>query len=498
MHFTSSSHQMLLGQNLASLLWDAAARFPDKPALYVQNGHSATISYAEFLKEVQSVAAFCLDQDLKPGNRVGLLLYNTPHFVTCYFALLALGMVVIPLNTRLTAQELNVILTDAQASQVISSEDFADILPELNTPYWLAESMPHLSAKIEPVTIPKKNMAVLIYTSGTTGKPKGVMLSHENLWADAAGNAAVIEAIPDDIFVTVSPLFHVFGQVNILLTAILAGSAVVLVKKFSPKSVLEAVQSRRVTFLAAVPTMYQMMLAVLRENTYDLSSLRVCHSGAAPMAAELFTRIEAVFGAPVQEGYGLSEASSIVTSNPLHGVRKPKSVGKAIPGVTVEARREDGSVCEPDEIGELYVSGKTVMLGYYQNPEATAKVLKDNWLKTGDLAYLDADGYVHIVDRQDDLMNIGGQKVYPREIEEILYQHPGVDAVAVVGIPSELYHHVIQAFIVTNQPLTDKDLQAFCREHLAPFKIPQTITFVDEIPKGATGKILRHVLRQQI
>lgn len=493
MHFTSSSIQ-----NLALLLWDAAKRSPEKPALYVQNGYSATISYGELLRQTQSVAAFCLDQGLKPGNRVGLLLYNTPDYVRCYFALLALGMVAIPLNTKLTSEELNVILSDANTTGVISSENFAELLPELKTPYWLAENIPQTAADIAPVTMLQKSMAVLIYTSGTTGKPKGVMLSHENLWADAAGNAEVIEAVADDVFVTVSPLFHVFGQVNILLTAIMSGSSVVLVKKFSPKSVLEAIQNRKVTFLAAVPTMYQMMLAVLRENTYDLSSLRVCHSGAAPMAAELFARIESIFGAPVQEGYGLSEASSIVTSNPLHGIRKPKSVGKAIPGVTVEARREDGSLCDPDEIGELWVSGETVMLGYYQNPEATAKVLKENWLKTGDLAYLDSDGYVHIVDRRDDLMNIGGQKVYPREIEEVLYQHPAIDAVAVVGIESELYHHVIHAYVVPNQAdLTDKDLQAFCREHLAPFKVPQTITFVDEIPKGATGKILRHVLRQQ-
>jgi long-chain acyl-CoA synthetase len=359
----------------------------------------------------------------------------------------------------------------------------------------LPESPPPVLPEIAP-----DNLAVLIYTSGTTGRSKGVMLSHRNILADAHANTLVIEAVREDVFVTASPLFHVFGFTNVMLTGLLAGGTLVLIKRFSPSALLEAITRYRVTFLAAVPTMYQMMLTLLPSAEYDLSSLRVCHSGAAPMPVAVFERIEALFGAPVQEGYGQSEASSIMTSNPLYGVRKPGSIGMALHGLVVEIADDDGQSLPPNAVGELRLQGDTVMLGYWNNPKATENALRDGWLYTSDMGYFDEDGYLFLVGRKDDMINVGGAKVYPREVEEALYQHPEVASCAVCAELSELYGQIVVAYVVTTstRPLSDKTLQAFCEPHLAAFKIPKAVYFVEDIPKGPTGKILRHLLKPPV
>ncbi len=516
--------------NLAQLIFDAAQKHPDKTAFFCRE---KTICFETVSTHITRLAGALEQLGLKTDDKVGLLLYNAPAFVTAYFALLAMGITVIPLNTRLTAPELNIILTDAEAKLLVTSLEFYETATRLNVPSLagmildtdlltneaeldpLLDSFPLncalyrldelLDRKLTPrqplpVAIQDDTVATLIYTSGTTGTPKGVMLSHRNILADAHANVDVIEAVEDDRFITVSPLFHVFGQTNILVSAMMVGAGVVLVRKFSPRAILEGIERHRVTFLAAVPTMYRMMLTHLRERKFDLSSLRVCHSGAAPMAVETFKEVEELFGAPVQEGYGLSEASSIVCSNPMHSTRKPGSVGLPLKGIQIEIRLDDGTVAPPHEIGELHVHGDVVMLGYYKRPEETAQaLLSGGWLKTKDLAYKDADGYIHIVDRADDLINIGGVKVYPREIEEVFYKHPAVQAVAVTGVPSTMYHEAIKAFVVikANHECTKETLVEFCKQSLADYKIPKYYEFVSEIPQGATGKILRRELRNR-
>lgn len=520
--------------NLAQCIFDAAQADSDKPAFICREG---VTTYGQFTDRVTLLAGAMEQLGLKAGDKVGVLLYNTLSFTVAYFALLSLGVTVIPLNTRLTAPELDTILDDAGAKLLISSLEFYDTITRLqartlqgmilDTALLACDSEldPLLDAfplscalyrmdellgrelmpnKTLPYHLPADTLAALIYTSGTTGKPKGVMLSHKNIYADAHANVQVIEAVSDDRFITISPLFHVFGQTNILVSAMLVGATVVLVRKFSPKTVLETIERHKVTFMAAVPTMYLMMLTHLREKKFDLSSLRVCHSGAAPMAVETFHEVEQYFGAPVQEGYGLSEASSIVCSNPMHEARKPGSVGLPLPGVALKVLLDDGQQAITGEIGELHVQGDIVMLGYYQRPEETEKTLLSFpdgvWLKTKDLAYMDADGYVHIVDRTDDLINIGGVKVYPREIEEVFYKHPAVQAIAVTGVPSTLHHEAIKAFVVVKdgQECSKEILLEFCRPYLADFKIPKYYEFVDTIPQGATGKILRKDLNRNI
>ncbi|HEY9746792.1 MAG TPA: long-chain fatty acid--CoA ligase [Oculatellaceae cyanobacterium] len=516
--------------NLAQAIFDHAASQPDKVALLSREGQC---TYADLATRITRLSGALEQLGLRPGDKVGLLMYNTAAFVTAYFALLASGLVVIPLNTRLTAPELDTILNDAQAKLLITSLEFYERVTRLKTPslegiildtelltdetaldpllntfpldcalYRLDELLDRALEPKQPLpcAVEHTTLATLIYTSGTTGIPKGVMLSHRNILADATANVAVIEATADDRFITISPLFHVFGQTNILVSCLLVGGTLVLVRKFSPRTVLENIARHRVSFMAAVPTMYLMMLTHLREKSFDLSSLRVCHSGAAPMAVETFHEVEKYFGAPVQEGYGLSEASSIVCSNPLHGVRKPGSVGLPLNGIQIRICLDDGSEAPPGEVGELHVKGDVVMLGYYNRPEETAQtLLSDGWLRTRDLAYKDEDGYIHIVDRVDDLINIGGVKIYPREIEEVLYRHPAVYAVAVTGVPSTLHHEAIKAFVVLKEGMTcgRETLQEFCKTYLADFKIPKYYEFVDTIPQGATGKILRKELRNR-
>lgn len=535
--------------NLAAPIFRVAQDDPERIAFWVDD---RSLSYGDCADKISRLASTLKQWGLQPEDRVGLWLYNTPGFVLSYFAVLSLGAVVVPINTRLTGEELATILRDADARLLITAPDFfpefegdcrqlweqvpsleALILdnegqePLLSNPVVSSSSLPGYpvymlqdwlnptgtetaaQTKTVPLDLPDNALATLIYTSGTTGKPKGVMLSHRNILADATANVEVIEALSSDRFVTVSPLFHVFGQTNILVSAMLAGASIVLVPKFSPRRILEAIARYQVTFLAAVPTMYLMMLSHLREKDYAMSSLRVCHSGAAPLAVETFHEVERYFGAPAQEGYGLSEASSIVCSNPLHGVRKPGSVGLPLPGVAVKimlGEPETGlTEALPGDIGELYVQGAIVMQGYFKQPEQTAKALhplqpNGVWLRTRDLGYKDTDGYIYIVDRADDLINIGGVKIYPREIEEVLHRHPAVHAAAVTGVPSTLHHEAIKAFVVLRPGhiCSRETLQTFCRPHLADFKIPKYYEFVSELPQGATGKILRKDLRNRL
>lgn len=515
--------------NLAQPVFNASIRYPEKIALISREGSH---TYEALCTRITRFAGALEQLGLQEGDKVGLLLYNTTSFVIAYFALLALGITVIPLNTRLTSIELNTILDDAEARHLITSLEFYDAVTklqvsslegiildtELLTDETVLDSLLHsfplqcalyrfeelLERNLQtkntlPYAVTPQTIATLIYTSGTTGTPKGVMLSHRNILADAFANIQVIEAIPDDRFITISPLFHVFGQTNILVSTMIAAATLVLVRKFSPKTILETIQRHQVTFMAAVPTMYLMMLTHLREKAFNLSSLRVCHSGAAPMAVETFHEVEKYFGAPVQEGYGLSEASSIVCSNPLHGSRKPGSVGLPLRGIQIKILDDDGNELPAGDIGELHVQGNVVMLGYYNRPEETEKALPNGWLKTKDLAYKDDDGYIHIVDRADDLINIGGVKVYPREIEEAFYKHAAVQSIAVTGVPSTLHHEAIKAFVVIKSGMscTKEDLLEFARPVLADFKIPKYYEFVDEIPQGATGKILRKELRNR-
>lgn len=477
--------------HLAGILAHQAAERPDAIAL-IDSESNAQWTYVELWQQVQSGAASLAGRGVLPNQRIGLLALNQVDWVVGFFAILLRQAVVVPLNTRLTKEELNRILSASGCARLLGD---ATLHPEgLVMP---CEPILQPLAQVETLVSPTahaEKLAVLVYTSGTTGAPKGVQLSHDNLLADAMANAQVIEASADDVFLTISPLFHVFGMTNMMLTAFLSGARLVLLPKFDPQKALDAVQQYGVTFLAAVPTMYHRMLPLARAAAYP--SVRVCHSGAAPMPVSMIAELERVFEAPVQEGYGQSEATSIMTSNPLRGVRKPGSIGLPIPGLTLEVVDEAGQKVPPGTVGELRAHGPTVMLGYDNAPELTAQRILDGWLYTQDRVYQDEDGYLFWVGRQDDQINVGGSKLYPKTVEEILRTHPAVADCAVKGVPHEDLGQVVAAYVVLHpeKTLGLDEIHAFCKPHLARYAWPQQLHLVDQIPQGASGKVLRHLL----
>jgi len=486
---------------LFEVFQETCKNYSSKTAL-IEHAGGKVYSYETLFQDTcRIINRLAIHKAIRPGDRIGFLLQNEPAFVHSFFAVQALGGIVVPLSTRLTREELGVIIKDCAMRGLISSPEFSETYSGITDSLaWslTPETLPVDIVPGEPASYPAQptDLAVLVYTSGTTGKPKGVMLSHENLLEDTRINGLAIEVTSQDVFITTSPLFHVFGLTNIMLTSLLHGASLVLLKRFQPKGTLEAVSQHRVSFLAAVPTMYQMMLSLLPNPDYDFTSLRVCHSGAAPMPQAVFEAVEKQFAVPVQEGYGQSEASSIMTSNPLHGLRKPGSVGKALDGLTVEIVDAHDHSVSSGAIGELRLKGKTVMAGYWNNIEATRKAIRDGWLYTSDMGYFDEDGYIFLKGRRDDMINVAGSKVYPQEVEEVLYRHPSVESCAVTPELSDLYYQAVVAYVVLrpDMDVSALALQRFCSQHLADYKVPKSINFVTEIPKGPSGKILRHHL----
>jgi long-chain acyl-CoA synthetase len=457
---------------------------PDQHAL-ISSGQP--ISYRALLQAVEQLT----DQlaELLPPTpvTVGLCLWNQPEWVITLLSLWQLGHTVVPLNPHQTPQELAPIVAHAQLSLLFT--DDRSVNTPCPTARWINGQLQLPVQDVLARTAPlPADLALLIYTSGTTGQPKGVMLTHGNLWADVSANLQVIAATGQDKFISLSPFFHVFGLINVLMTSLATGAQLTLVRRFHPGRVMAALQQGQVTVLTGVPTMYQQLL---RHWPGVIVPPRVCHSGAAPMPIPLFHQIERQFNAPVQEGYGLSEASSIVTSNPLTGLRKPGSIGVAIPGVSARVCGPNGSPVTVGTLGELWVSGPTVMSGYWQQPADRLTQLNDQiWLKTGDLMTQDVDGYLHFVGRADDQMNLGGLKCYPVEIETVLLAHPNIlEAAVCLDAQGQL-----TAKLVTDKPVDAMAMRRYTLLHLTPYKVPRTFLQVDQLPKGPTGKLLRRQL----
>ena len=341
--------------------------------------------------------------------------------------------------------------------------------------------------------------AVIIYTSGTTGTPKGAVLSHIGLYMNADIPGRLFEFAEDDVAVVALPLFHVFALSSIMNTCVLLGGTMTLVPRFEPRAVLQLMQRDRVTVFMGVPTMYIALLQAVDSADYDLSSLRVAVSGGAPIPAEVIDSFESRFGVPILEGYGLSESSSTATFNISVSERKVYSVGKPIWGTSLQIWDEDSRPLPPgaDHVGEVVLRGMNIMTGYYDNPEATAKAFAGGWFHTGDLGYVDEDGFLFIVDRIKDLIIRGGYNVYPREVEEVLYAHPAVAEAAVIGVPDPKLGEEVRAIVAVKpgQSVTEAELIEFVKERAAAYKYPRAIEFRDSLPKGATGKILKKELR---
>jgi long-chain acyl-CoA synthetase len=347
----------------------------------------------------------------------------------------------------------------------------------------------------EPVERTADDTAVVLYTSGTTGQPKGAELTHPNLRQNCTiSSRTLAEFTHEDVLLGALPLFHTFGQTCTMNCAVLSGATVTMIPRFDPEKALEVIERDRVTVFQGVPTMYNAMLHANRADSADLSTLRLCMSGGAAIPVELIRAFEEKFDCPILEGYGLSETSPVASFNHPDRERKPGSIGTPIEGVEMQVRSDDGNELPQGEVGEIVIRGHNVMKGYWNRPEASADAIDaDGWFRSGDLARVDEDGYFFIVDRKKDMVLRGGYNVYPREVEEVLYEHPAVQEAAVVGIPDDSLGEEVAAAVVVKEgeSLDAQELKAFVRERVAAYKHPRKIWFVDELPKGPTGKILK-------
>ncbi|GAB49282.1 long-chain-fatty-acid--CoA ligase [Mobilicoccus pelagius] len=499
--------------NLAENLLASAHAHPDLVA--VREGE-AEITYAELDRLTARGAGWLRSQGIGPGEPVVLSLPNVTAYVVAYYAVLRAGGVVVPMNPLFRPREVEYYLSDSGARLIIgatpdSQEGARQAGATCLSPADLTERIVDAEPLTEVTPRDDEDTAVLLYTSGTTGHPKGAELRHRNLRTNADTVVrTLVHLTPEDTVVGCLPLFHVFGMTCALNAPILAGSTLTLIPRFSPDEAMHVIERDRATIFEGVPTMYAAILQAARtltgrgEPLPDVSSLRTCVSGGASLPVEVLHAFESTFDAIILEGYGLSETSPVVSFNHPDRERKPGSIGTPIEGVEMGLRTADGRLVEEgsDEVGEIVIRGNGLMRGYWKRPETTAEAIDaEGWFHSGDLARRDADGYYVIVDRAKDLIIRGGYNVYPREVEEVLYEHPDVLEAAVIGVPHEHYGEEISAFVALRPDgalVAGEDAAAqireFCKARLAPYKYPRVIRFVEALPKGATGKILKREL----
>jgi long-chain acyl-CoA synthetase len=490
--------------NLAQLLTHTAARSPERPALKLDD---AEVSYAELDQAAARVAGLLHAKGVRPGDRVGVMLPNVPHFAVVYYGILRAGGVVVPMNVLLKEREVGFYLSDSDARLVFAWHQFADAAhagsDEAHADCLLVEpgefeALLGRSERVEGVVERSGgDTAVILYTSGTTGTPKGAELTHDNLRRNVEIAAGLFGVDRDTVTLGALPLFHSFGQTCGLNTTIRAGGCLTLIPRFEAGRALEIIQRDRVAVFEGVPTMYAALLSHPQRADFDTSTLRVCVSGGAALPVEVMRNFERSFGCSILEGYGLSETSPVASFNHPERERKPGSIGTPVAGVDMKLVGEDGGEVPPGEVGEVAIRGHNVMKGYWRRPEATADAIRDGWFHTGDLARVDDDGYFFIVDRKKDMVIRGGYNVYPREVEEVLYEHPAVREAAVIGVPHpELGEEVAAAVaLVAGAEVEEREIVQFVKAQLAAYKYPRLVWFVDELPKGPTGKILRREVR---
>jgi long-chain acyl-CoA synthetase len=486
--------------NLATILTESASKFPDRRALKLDD---AEFTYALLDEASARVATMLKAKGLQPGDRVGIMLPNVPYFPVAYYGVLRAGGVVVPMNVLLKGREVGFYLKDPGAKIVFAWHDFHDAAQQGadEAGAQLIDVKPGEIEGIifghEPdpdvVEVADDDAAVILYTSGTTGQPKGAELTHANLKRNAEVAASLFDLDENVVVLGALPLFHSFGQTCSMNATILAGGCLSLIPRFEPAKALEIVQRDHVTVFEGVPTMYGAMLHLPNRTDYDTSSLEVCASGGAALPVELLRGFEEAFGCKVLEGYGLSETSPVASFNHPDKERKAGSIGTPIAGVDMKVVDEDDNDLPAGEVGEIVIRGHNVMKGYWNRPDATEEVMKGGWFHSGDMAKVDEDGYFFIVDRKKDLIIRGGYNVYPREIEEVLYEHPAVREAAVVAVPHDDLGEEVGAAVVLKdgEELDAEQLKSYVKEQVAAYKYPRQIWFVEELPKGPTGKILK-------
>ncbi|PPA72390.1 fatty acid--CoA ligase family protein [Jeotgalibacillus proteolyticus] len=513
--------------NLSDQLNNTALQHGEKTAYYFLD---QSASYAELNGAVNKMANSLEAIGVKKGDHVGLLLGNSPHFIVSLYAALRIGATAVPINPIYTPDEIAYILRDGDVKAVVAldlllpliekahkalpgvghyivcetSQDTPERLEALNDEIKqkvtaFTHALASQSADYKGPQLDKDDTAVVLYTSGTTGKPKGAMLTHENIYSNAQDTADYLSIRREDRVIAALPMFHVFALTVVLNAPLMNGGTMIIIPRFSPKDVFEAAKKYEATVFAGVPTMYNFLLQYPDASRDDFKSVRLCISGGASLPVALLHSFEEKFNVQISEGYGLSEASPVTCFNPLDRERKAGSIGTSITNVENKIVNELGEELGAGEVGELIVRGPNVMKGYYKMPEETEAAIKDGWLYTGDLAKQDEEGYFFIVDRKKDMVIVGGYNVYPREVEEVLYNHEDIVEAAVVGVPDPDYGEAVQCFVVSKNPsLTKEEVVDYCSQHLAKYKLPTVVEFIEELPKNTTGKILRRALRDQI
>ncbi|MEP9363420.1 AMP-binding protein [Nocardioides sp. CN2-186] len=493
--------------NLAGAVFAHAAEDPTRIA--VRTGETA-VSYGELRDLVASYAGQVVAAGVRPGDRVLLIAPTVPEFVAAYYGLHAAGAVLITMNVMATAPEIGYVIDDAGVSLVVawhaSATAATAAAEERGVPAWnlgpLA-TLPTGGGIVAPVDRADDETAIIIYTSGTTGRPKGAELGVGGIFAlvEAARERLAFDPATDRAG-TALPLFHVYGQLIVLHISVSLGAPVSLLHPFDPSRMLAMIRDDRLTIVSGVPAMWNAMLHAPGDwSADDFAQLRLASSGGASLPAESIRAFQDRFGVRIREGYGLSETSGWATSTPHDQTPKIGSVGRAVPGMRLEVRDPSGRPVPTGEVGEVWVSGPIVMKGYWNRPEATAEAIQDGWLRTGDLGTLDEDGDLRIVDRLKELIIRGGYNVYPREVEEVLYEHPDIVEAAVIGVADPTYGEEVAAVVVLRPgaELGVDELRAWAKARLSAYKVPHLVQFVPALPKGPSGKILKRAIdREQL
>ncbi|MFC1755658.1 long-chain fatty acid--CoA ligase [Thermoproteota archaeon] len=504
-------------KNLSELLKTSALQNPHKVAIIFGQ---KKITFSQLQELTDRLAQGLKESGVSKGDRVAILLGNSPHFIICYFAIVKLGAIVVPINHMFKSEEIEYVLRDSGACVLITSFAYLGMAIELKSNIKTLKRLLSTSKEKEGITsiyewaydplksfiqegIDLDDMATILYTSGTTGSPKGAMLSHGNLISNVVASGAAIKVTKKDKAICILPLFHSFAATVCMLLPFYAGASIVVMKSARPfRRTIRAIRKNNVTFFVGVPSLYHILNEVKLPKVIDsflirfLLPIRVCISGAAALPVPVWEKFQRRFRLPLLEGYGLTEASPVVSLNPYRGKNKGGSIGRPVEGVEVRIVDKQDNILDCDQVGEIIVKGPNVMQGYYNKPEATKETIKGGWLYTGDLGKKDRDGYLYIVGRKKDMVNVRGLNVYPREIEEILCQHEKVMEAAVIGIADYHKGEVPKGFVVLKEgeSVTQRELVLYLRKHLADYKVPRLIEFRNSLPKNTTGKILKRVL----
>lgn len=500
-------------KTIKELISGQAKSKPDKVFMYYKD---MTKTLRELDDISNRIGNGLLSLGIQKGDRVTMLIPNRPEFIYAWFALMKIGAVMVPVNTQFKPDEIKYIISNSEARTLITTGLFQDtvikIRGELPQLQHIIVIDPKDKAGIIPfedvvsgnpsepaVAVGEYDYASFIYTSGTTGYPKGVIDTNRNYIANAHQIAEAADFTEKDRAMLILPLFHCNAQVVTVLAPLYAGASFVLMEGFSPKEFLPAIDKYKPSTFSAVPTVYAILNSLPDAEKYDLSSLRFVICGAAPMPVEVFNTFEKKYKAFILEGYGLSEAACASIINPLKGKRKIGSIGKPLHGQEAKILDENNRELPQGQIGEICIKGDVVMTGYYKNPEATASAIKDGWLHTGDLGYMDEEGYIFIIGRKKEMIIRGGENIYPKEIEEVLYKHQGVQDAAVVGIPDPKWGEEVFGFVVPKQgmQLSEQELVGFLKEKIADYKIPKKFIVSASFPKTATGKIQKNKIIEQ-